>query len=274
MKGLSFVLVLIFILTALSSCGIANTADDLNLTPIGGDYIIDGSPLNATVEKKAKFSFESGLPGFYFIFSVPAEQYAHITYECTNVKITAIVTDNGKNEYSALVTDFGNRFGMWQFGVSVSGLFKKDYLTSFAATFSISFTDNTGKSWTHSVKSDFIALYDVAYDEYCDRNGVMTDLYPYAYGSDYSPYPDLSHHYAVLSSNVFITTSGTAATVTHENSVYQSPYNVSYFDGVLTLSMKNGSALNPDMIDKIFVNGENIYFEIHDGIIRVLLEVE
>ncbi len=274
MKNLSLLLALTFIITSLFSC--AAPRDTANVTPINtsGEYIINEKPLTAVAEKQAKFTFDSGLPGFCFVFSIPAEQYSHIVSECTNLEITASVFDGDGNEYPSGVIDYGNKFGMWQFGVSVGGLFKKDYLTSYRSSLTLSFTDKSGKSRTHSATSDAVTLYDVAYSEYCDRNAMQSDLYPYAYGSDYSPYPDLSHHYAVLCGILHLTISGGAVNETYANSTYQSPYNVAYFDEVLTVSMKNGMPMDADFLEEIFVNGENIYFEIYDGIIRVLLEVK
>ena len=270
MKKISALLVLVLILTALLSC----TADRTNENaPVqtAGDYVIDGTPLSA-VSRDAAFTFDSGLPGFSFIFSIPAEQYAHILTECSAIRIYATVSSDGADEFMTEAIDLGNRFGLWQFSVSVGGIFKSDYFTAYRATLVLSFKDPSGVARTVTAKSDPFTLYDVAYREYCDRSDVQTDLYPYPAGSDFSPYPDLLHHYAVLSSGLFLTISDTDLSFPYENRIYRSPYEVTWFDGVLTVSMKNGTPISQDLIDRIVVNGNEIYFEIHDGIIRVILE--
>ena len=271
MKKISALLVIVLLLGTLLSCA----ADKSNATapiPTAGDYVIDGTPVNAVALDEARFTFDAGLPGFSFVFSIPAEQYAHIITECTNVHIYATVTDDDGGSFVAEVNDLGNRFGLWKFEVSVGGLFRADYLTAYRATLVLGFNSPDGTARTVTAKSGKFTLYDVAYREYCDRNDVETDLYPYPAGSDFSPYPDLSHHYAVLSSALFLTLSDTEVSSDLENRIYCSPYDVSHFDGVLTVSMKNAAPIADGLLDAIFVNGNKIYFEIHDGIIRVITE--
>ena len=78
----------------------------------------------------------------------------------------------------------------------------------------------------------------------------------------------------MLASAVYLRISAGEAVNAYENEIFTSPYSLEYFDSVLTIRMRNGSAVDPGLLDVIFVDGSEIYFEIHDGIIRVVLEVK
>ena len=272
MKGISLFLVITLLLLALSSCGVGR-GNDMPTTTIGDEYVIDGKPLVPVAENVTKFNFNAGLPGFSFVFSIPSAQYSHITNLCTELEITATV-GTGDKTYVAEVVEIGNSSGMWKFEVPVDGIFRADYLTGYTATLYLSFKDPDGKTRTLNTKSIVFTLFDAAYYEYCDRSARETDKYKYHTGNDYSPYFDLSHHYAVLCSSLFFNVEAGEIKNVHENRIYQSPYDVKYFDGVITVKMKNGTPINPDLLNAIIVNNRPIYYEIHDGIIRVVWEGE
>ena len=55
-----------------------------------------------------------------------------------------------------------------------------------------------------------------------------------------------------------------------ENEYYKSLYNISYFDGVLTLSLDNGNF--PEwLLTELYINGEARYFEIHGGKVKLVV---
>jgi hypothetical protein len=51
---------------------------------------------------------------------------------------------------------------------------------------------------------------------------------------------------------------------------YDSLYDISYFDGVLTISMEN-SSIPEWVLYKLVINGEERYFEIYNGKIKLVV---
>ena len=271
-KTVSLILV-ILMLFALFSCKGAPVSNN-NITPMANsDYKINGESVIPEEGGDARFAFD-GLPTIVFTFSLPLSQYLHISDVCTDLSLTATVTDaDGKTVMQPVTTPESAGY-IQRFEVSVGGLFKENYHTAYFAEISFSFTDENGEKKTLTAKSNAKTLYEVAHAEYCDRSDDSGGKYVYDTGDDFSPYSDLAARYAVLASAVYLRISAGEAVNTYENEIFTSPYSLEYFDSVLTVGMRNGSAVDPGLLDLIFVDGKEIYFEIHDGIIRVVLEVK
>ena len=238
-----------------------------------GAYTVNGSPLTLTAAENAYFAYDA-VASLTFRFKLPSEQYRHIEEKCTDLCFYASVSGADGQAVPAAFTDLGYVLDNRLIEVSLGGIFSEDYLTAYTVTLSLEFIDESGVKQGIASTSMPTTVYDVAYREYCDRNAVQSDKYPFFTGSDYSPYENLSDRYAVLSSALILTRLGDRVSGKYENGVYESIYTYGYFDGILTVGMKNGTPVNPNLLKKLTVNGEDIYFEIHDGVIRVVLEAQ
>ena len=273
MKKTLAIMLVTLMLFALFSCKAAPVSNN-NVTPMANsDYKINGSSVIPAEDGDARFAFD-GLPTVVFTFSLPLSQYLHIGSVCTDLSVTATVTDaNGKTVMQPVTTAESKGY-IQTFEVSVGGLFKENYHTAYFAELAISFTDENGEKKILTAKSTAKTLYEVAHAEYCDRSADYDGKYLYDTGDDFSPYSDLSARYAVLATAVYVRISAGEAVNPYENDVFTSPYSLEYFDSVLTVRMRGGSAVDPALLDVIFFDGKEIYFEIHDGIIRVVLELK
>ena len=272
MKRTVSILLTLLMIFAVTSCKRTPVSNNGTLTPtVNDEYFIDGAPVTPKEKESAGFVFD-GLPGISFTFTLFEREYQHLLTECGDLQITATVTDGVRTTVAPVIND-GAANGIRRFSVYTGGLFKESYYTEYTAELFLDFTDGEGNAHRISAVSAPATLYDSAHREYCDRQSEMTDAYPYFTGTGFSPYEDLSQRYAVLASAIYVRVVSADAVITHENEYYSSPYTVEYFDGMLTVSMRNGNALNPSLLNKLFVNGKEIYYEIHDGIIRVVIEV-
>ena len=86
----------------------------------------------------------------------------------------------------------------------------------------------------------------------------------------FSPVPDLNALRKILSSVLYLEIKDGKVTDIRENEYYTSLYNMSYFDGVLTLSLDSASF--PEwLLTELYINGEARYFEIHNGRVRLVV---
>lgn len=270
-KTVALMLVTLMLLT-LFSCKRAPVSNN-NVTPTANDdYKINGESVIPKESGDARFAFD-GLPTLVFTFSLPLTQYVHISAVCTDLVLTAGVTDNFGKTVMQPATEVESTGYMQTFEVSVGGLFKENYHTAYFAEITFNFTDENGEKKTLTAKSTAKTLYEVAHAEYCDRSEDYGGKYVHDTGADFSPYSDLSTRYAVLSSAIYLQLTAGEAVNIYENDVFTSPYAIEYFDSVLTVRMRGGAAVDPGILDAIFFKDKEIYFEIHDGIIRVVLEV-
>ena len=274
MKKTVAIILVIATLFALSACKAAPVSNNDTVTPVvNKDYKINGESVVPTENRDARFAFD-GLPTVIFSFSLPLTQYLHLTNACRDLSVSATVTDGNGKTVLQPVTVLESVGYIQNFEVSVGGLFKENYHTEYFAEITFSFTDENGEKTALTAKSTTVTLYDVAHAEYCNRSEDYSDKYIYDTGNDFSPYADLAARYAVLASAVYVRLVAGEAVNTYENDVFVSPYTLEYFDNVLTVRMRGGSAVDPELLDAIFYAGKEIYFEIHDGIIRVVLEVK
>lgn len=130
---------------------------------------------------------------------------------------------------------------------------------------------------TYSVASDYspeenvFVPYDCVYELYCDRSDKMTETYPYLTSDgNYSKVRNLYTMTKILTAYVYIDIENGKAVNVKENECYKSVISADYFDGVLTLYI-DGSDIPEWMIEKLYVNGEERYFEIYEGRIRLVV---
>ena len=273
MKKTVAIMLVITTIFALSACKAAPVSNNDVIPVVNKDYKINGESVVPTENRDARFGFD-GLPTVIFTFSLPLTQYIHLTQVCRDLSVSATVTDSDGKTVVQPVTALESAGYSQSFEVSVGGLFKEDYHTKYFAEITFSFTDEKGEATVLTAKSTATTLYAVAHAEYCDRSDEYGGKYIYDTGNDFSPYSDLSRRYAVLASAIYLRLAAGEAINTHENNVFVSPYTLEYFDSVLTVRMRGGSAVDPELLDSIFLDGKEIYFEIHDGIIRVVLELK
>ena len=274
MKRTVAILLILATLIAISGCRAAPVSNNDTVTPtVNGDYKINGESVVPTETRDARYGFD-GLPTVVFTFSLPLTQYVHLSQVCRDLSITATVTDSHGKTLLQPVTILDSAGYSQNFEVSVGGIFRENYHTEYCAEITFAFTDENGRATKLTAKSTATTLYAVAHAEYCDRRFDYGDGYIYDTGNDFSPYADLSGRYAVLASAIYVRIAAGEVFNPYENEVFTSPYILEYFDRVLTVRMRSGSAIDPELLDVIFVEGKEIYFEVHDGIIRVLLEVK
>ena len=114
----------------------------------------------------------------------------------------------------------------------------------------------------HTVASEFVPDRDVlnpyehAYDAFCNKS--------YERGSD------LNALRVFLASNLSVKIKNGVAYDELTSEKYESLYELEYFDGVLTVSLKGGDI--PEwLISKLSINGNDRYFEIYNGKIKLVV---
>jgi hypothetical protein len=123
----------------------------------------------------------------------------------------------------------------------------------------------------YSLDKNVVVPYDEVYSVYCDRSEIVTDDYPFSAGDGtYTRVKDIYTATKILTSYTYIEINEGKAVNIKENGIYTSPINQEYFDGVLTLYI-NGSDIPDWMIEKLYVNGEERYFEIYEGKIKLVV---
>ena len=123
----------------------------------------------------------------------------------------------------------------------------------------------------YSVDKNVVVPYDAVFEAYCDRSDTVTDEYPYSAGDGtYTAMKDIYTATKILTSYTYIEITDGKAVNIKENGIYKSPIDQEYFDGVLTLYI-NGSDIPDWMIEKLYVNGEQRYFEIYEGKIKLVV---
>ena len=166
----------------------------------------------------------------------------------------------------------GKRY--YAYNLSLGVISPENYNKSYAVRGFISF-DLDGVS--RKVASDFtkeknvITPYENVYSMYCDRSDKKTDTHPYETADGtFSPVPDLNALRKILSSVLYLEIKDGTVKDLKENEYYKSLYTVSYFDGVLTLSVENDNF--PEwLLTALYINGEARYFEIHGGKIKLVV---
>lgn len=155
------------------------------------------------------------------------------------------------------------------------GVFKpEEYMTKFAVRAFVTFTlDGTPYTLASdfSAKKNTFSPYSAVYSIYTDRSSVLTAEYQYKTpDGSFSKIKDLDPLRKILASYLTIDIKSGRVIDANYGKYYDSLYDISYFDGVLTISMKNSSI--PDwVLHKLIINGEERYFEIYNGKIKLVV---
>ena len=155
------------------------------------------------------------------------------------------------------------------------GVFKpEEYMTKFAVSAFITFTLN-GTPYTiasdFSAKKNTFSPYSAVYSIYTDRSSVLTDEYQYKTpDGSFSKIKDLDPLRKILASYLTIDIKSGRVIDANYGKYYDSLYDISYFDGVLTISMEN-SSIPEWVLYKLVINGEERYFEIYNGKIKLVV---
>lgn len=219
-------------------------------------------------------------------FLIPTEDIDYLEKESKNLRVYAVMLDYeptvvspGDNvgttiELSKSVSRLieGKRYYVYNLNLGV--ILPENYNKAYAVRGFISFELN---GISYKTASDFtkdknvITPYDSVYDVYCDRSDEKSETYPYETADgNFSPVPDLYALKKILSSVLHLEIKDGTVRDLKENEYYKSLYNMSCFDGVLTLSLDNDNF--PEwLLTELYINGEERYFEIHDGKVRLVV---
>lgn len=103
---------------------------------------------------------------------------------------------------------------------------------------------------------DVINPYESVYSAYCNKT--------------YERGTDVNSLRVFLASNLGIKIKNGVAYDELESDKYESLYDIEYFDGVLTVSLKNGD-IPAWLISRLSINGNDRYFEIYNGKIKLVV---
>lgn len=278
-KILAFVLVIcsLTLTFLLAGCAVGSdgTGDDNDsATPLGTE-------LAATVSSAAHLNTEISTE-LAFTFRIPAAEYESFisdVYEPQWTAYTGKVSGDNKitreNGTYSVVAELGcqtvNGVRYYCFDVSAGSVFVEDYFTAYGATLTVSYKVGGVESST-SFNATPRTVYDVAFLEYTDRSDTESEKYSYAQNDGtYSPRPSLGRHRSILASAIIIYVTDSGVRYAYNSEHYTSPYACEYFDGVLSIRTLSGEDINPNILKYLVVNGKSEYFEIYDGIIRVVV---
>ena len=155
------------------------------------------------------------------------------------------------------------------------GVFKvEEYMNMLAIRAFITFEIN---GVSHTISSDFTAKkntfspYSAVYALYTDRSSVLNKEYPYkAPDGSFTSVENLDPLRKILASYLIVDIKSGRVIDKNYGKYYDSLYEITYFDGVLTISMEN-SAIPDWMLHKLIVNGVERYYEIHNGKIKLVV---
>lgn len=211
-----------------------------------------------------------GKVNFRFEFFVDAEDIDALEQVAENVSVFATVADYKTGE--EIKVDSGIAVAMAKSGpVTVSGRSVYKYTLKLGGiteeqvrgaigvrgfiTYELDGTAYTVAS-DFSEKKNTVVPYDAVYLAYCDKT--------------YEKDTDTNELRTFIASHLDVVIENGVARDVLENDKYDSLYNIEYFDGVLTVSLDGGDI--PDwLISTLTVNGEERYFEIYEGKIRLVV---
>lgn len=219
-------------------------------------------------------------------FLIPTDDIDYLEKEAKDLRVYAVMLDYDPTVVSpsdsvGATIDLakgdsrlleGKRYYVYNLnlGIILPENYNKPYAVRGFISFNLGGTD-------HKIASDFIKQknvitpYDRVYEVYCDRSDKKSDAYPYeAPDGSFSRASDLNALRKILSSVLYLEIKDGAVRDLKENDYYKSLYTVSYFDGVLTLSLDNDKF--PEwLLTELYINGEARYFEIHGGKVRLVV---
>ena len=147
-------------------------------------------------------------------------------------------------------------------------------MTKLAVRAFITFTLN-GTPYTiasdFSAKRNTFSPYSAVYSIYTDRSATLTGEYKYETpDGSFSKIKDLDPLRKILASYLTIDIKNGRVIDANYGKYYDSLYDITYFDGVLTISMEN-SSIPQWVLYKLVINGEERYFEIYNGKIKLVV---
>ncbi len=240
-----------------------------------------GAELAATSSNAAYLNTEVSTE-LIFTFRIPASAYEDFMRDVYEPQWTAYV---GKTSSSSLITEENGIFAAvtelgartlngvryYCFDVSCGSVFAEDYFSMYGAVLTVSYKIG-GEERTVSFNATPRAVYDVAFSEYTDRSDAYSEEYPYAQADGtYSPWPSLGTHRSILATALSVYVSDDGIRYVYNSEFYTAPYVCEYFDGVLCVRTASGDDINGSILKHLIVNGKEEYFEIHDGIIRIVV---
>lgn len=211
-----------------------------------------------------------GKVNFRFEFFVDTEDIDALEQVADNVSVFASVADYIEGE--ELSVDSGIAVAMaksgpltvggksvYKYTLKLGGINEKQVRSAIGVrgfiTYELDGTEYTVAS-DFSEKKNTIVPYDAVYAAYCDKT--------------YEENTDTNELRTFIASYLDVVIENGVARDVLESEKYESLYNIEYFDGVLTVSLEGGDI--PDwLISTLTVNGEERYFEIYEGKIRLVV---
>ena len=219
-------------------------------------------------------------------FYIPDEALAYLEKNAEDLSVYAVVSYRDPDPASALLPTEGvlnvlEKTGETNIGEKKHRIYTLDLGVTLPEDYDKPFAVRGFVSYTlagagHTVGSDFgskniISPRDRVFDAYCDRSDVQSAEYPYlAPDGSYTYVEDLTSLKRIIASSLNVKIENDMAVDMMENEVYTSIYELDYFDGVLTVSLPGGDVTDW-LTSKLTVNGEERYFEIYDGRIRLIV---
>ena len=283
MQKLFLLLVIAYLIVTITGC--IGTTNDFPDTPVGAEVLVQSDRFfignqEVTLERgtDAELITEYGID-IAFPFSVEKATYEYLLGKYSDFNISAKYTEYTEDEENlfndaipAVVIERGEEGDNINFLAVVSGILSEDYNTDFITVLEMSFTDEFGEPYVIRTASSVANVHETALMEYTDRSSKRDDYYTHSDGvGGYTPYDDLSIRRTILYTTLHVSAkNGVAADLSLcEN--YTSPYEISYFDGVLTVAMKNGDDIDTGLLKYIIVNGESTYFAVYEGRIKIVV---
>ncbi len=274
MKKTVIAIVIAFSILAIFLIAVASAVDSFDP---GSVEIKNSQRLNIQTDNRLEISRD-----FYIL----TETVEYLQNNAENLKILGVTAEytEGMTELtvgsgSAMALEFVEKVKMNRESYSVYrlnfGVIMPDaYFDAVAYRAFITFRLN-GRDYTvsssYSAEENVLVPYDAVYELYCDRSDSYTDYYQYSVGDGtYSPTNKLYAMEKILASRLSFEINDGKAVNLMENAYYKCIVHHEYFDGVLTLYLT--SADIPEwFIHKLVINGEERYFEIYDGKIKLVV---
>ena len=222
-------------------------------------------------------------------FLIESEDIDYLEDHAENLRVYAVMLDYDKT--AAVPTDnLGATIEMvrgdsriidgisyYKYNLNLGVILPENYNKSYSVRGFVSY-ELGGE--VHKTASDFtaeknvITPYDRVYSVYCDRSDTKNDTHPYetADGS-FSPVEDLNALRKILASTLYLQIKNGEVRDIKENECYKSLYDIEYqdYDGILILSLEGGEDIPEWLLSKLYINGEERYFEIHNGKIKLVV---
>ena len=275
MKNRIVIITLIaFILIFTTSC---NSKDDV--APVGSDNIqgiasIDTEELCPYSSISCDLSFDNGVC-MVFAFCVDSEDYDAITALGAEPRILGSVNLGGETVIDGrplAPEPPQSEAEPYVFALRLDDIPIENYFLEYTADAVLAFSLD-GESYRIPLESELASVYSVALQDYSDRRQEQSGAYKYQTSDgDYSPFADLTDHHSLLCSVLCLELTDGVLLDSAESSAFSSIYEAQWFDDILTVRMKNGGDVSPNVLRGIYLNGRPVYFEIYQGVVKVVTE--